>query len=108
MSLLLLSGMSMGASTVRRLSGSAWNWLSVVALPSCGLTVFDTLKLEVRLEMKVVLPRPDSPVLGEGGRGGEGREREGKGRGGKGEGGEGGREGREGKYSGGRRRWGEG
>lgn len=56
----------MGASTVRRLSGSAWNWLSVVALPSCGLTVLDTLKLLVRLEMKVVLPRPDSP----GGRGG--------------------------------------
>jgi hypothetical protein len=34
MSLLLLSGMSMGASTVLRPSGSAWNWLRVVALPS--------------------------------------------------------------------------
>lgn len=61
MSLLLLSGMSMGASTVLRPSGSAWNWLRVVALPSCTLLALVTLKLEVRLLMNVVLPRPDSP-----------------------------------------------
>lgn len=67
MSLLLLSGMSMGASTVLRLSGSAWNWLRVVALPSWTLLVLDTLKLEVRLLMNVVLPRPLSPVCSRGG-----------------------------------------
>lgn len=44
MSLLLLSGMSMGASTVLRLSGSAWNWLRLVALPSCTLLVLGHLE----------------------------------------------------------------
>lgn len=86
MSLLLLSGMSMGASTVLRLSGSAWNWLRVVALPSWTLFVLDTLKLEVRLLMNVVLPRPLSPVCSRAGvvvegeeGGGKERDRQGQG-----------------------------
>jgi hypothetical protein len=67
MSFLLLSGMSMGVSTVLRPSGSAWNWLRVVALPSCTGLELATLKLDTRLEMNVVLPRPLSPADGGGG-----------------------------------------
>lgn len=60
-SLRLDSGMSIGSSTVRSASGSAWNWLSVVLLPSWR-PLLTTLKLLVRFWMNVVFPRPLSPA----------------------------------------------
>jgi hypothetical protein len=62
MSLLLDSGISIGSRMVFRLSASSWNVAREVELPSKMQLWFVTLKLLVRLLMKVVLPRPLSPT----------------------------------------------